>query len=262
MLSVDIIPWYTDGPKLAAESFYYKGCVVCIKGRWTSENQRSISTGWPFLRVDERPLFGASPEVAKDDHAGDRRIRAPKRSERVPLERHYDQQYREVRRAEDYHHPDLREKQRATSCNHIEHGNGRIVGRLIDVHDTVSPNVQLQRERRQRPQNIERGCSAEYEERYHAPAVRRVRLEQQHAERQQKRQEPLRIEHERRPHVVRHRRGESSIQSQPDESLDELMNGEERWQRREKQFAPVLHLRQCDDADGPQNSAAHKVRCC
>ena len=78
----------------------------------------------------------------------------------------------------------------------------------------------------------------------------RVSLKQQHAERQQERQQPLRIQHERRAHIVGHRGRENAIQSQPDESLDELMNGEQRGQRREKQFAPVLHLRQCDDADG------------
>ena len=39
-----------------------------------------------------------------------------KTRERVPLDLHYNQQYRQVCHAEDYHHLDLREKQRATSC--------------------------------------------------------------------------------------------------------------------------------------------------
>ena len=51
-------------------------------------------------------------------------------------------------------------------------------------------------------------------------------LKQQHAQRQQKRKQPLRVQHERRAHVVRHRRRKIPIQSQPDESLDELMNRE------------------------------------
>jgi hypothetical protein len=104
--------------------------------------------------------------------------------------------------------------------------NRCIVGRLVDVHDAVSPDVNLQWVRRQRPQYIKRGCPAEDNERQHAPAAFPVRLEQQHAERQQEREESLRVQHERRAHVVRHRRRENSIQSQPDESLDELMNCE------------------------------------
>lgn len=39
-----------------------------------------------------------------------------------------------------------------------------------------------------------------------------------------------------------------------------VMNGEQHRQRCEEQFAPVLHLRQGDNADSAQNSAAHKVR--
>jgi hypothetical protein len=39
------------------------------------------------------------------------------------------------------------------------------------------------------------------------------------------------------------------------------MNGEERGQRGEKQFAAVLNLCQGDDADSAQNSAPNKVRC-
>ena len=101
-----------------------------------------------------------------------------------------------------------------------------IVCRLIDVHDTISPDVHLQRIRGQRPQYIERRCSAEHEKRQHTPATLHVGLEQKHAQRQQERQKPLRIQHERRAHVVRHRRRENTVQAQPDKSFDELMNGE------------------------------------
>jgi hypothetical protein len=50
--------------------------------------------------------------------------------------------------------------------------------------------------------------------------------------------------------------------SKPDEPLNELMDGEERGQRREKQFAPVLHFGQCDDADGTQTCTANEVCSC
>jgi hypothetical protein len=36
--------------------------------------------------------------------------------------------------------------------------------------------------------------------------------------------------------------GEHTIQSEPDESLDELMDSEQRGKRCDEQFAPVLHL--------------------
>ena len=90
--------------------------------------------------------------------------------------------------------------------------------------------------------------------------LRAVRLEQQHAQRHQKGQQSLRIQHERRAHVVRHRGRKDPVQPQPHESLNELMNGEENRQRCEKQFTPVLHLRQGDHANRsprhrcPQNS--------
>ena len=70
----------------------------------------------------------------------------------------------------------------------------------------------------------------------------------------------MRIKHERRAHVVRHGRRKNPIQSQPDESLHKLMNCEWHGKRCEKQFAPVLHLGQGDDADGTQNSAAYEIR--
>lgn len=178
------------------------------------------------FRVEEWPLFAASPEAHKDDHTRDRRIRTPQRGERVPLDLHYNQENRQVCRAENYHHPYLREKKRTTRCNHIEQRNRYIICCLIDVHDTVSPDVQLQWVRRQRPQNIKRRSSTEHEKRQHTPATFRVRLEQKYAQRQQERQKTLRIQHERRAHVVRHRRRENTVQAQPDKSFDELMNGE------------------------------------
>ena len=39
------------------------------------------------LRVQERSVSAASPEVGEDDHTCDRRVRAPQRGERVPFKR-------------------------------------------------------------------------------------------------------------------------------------------------------------------------------
>src|ERR1700722_1388121 len=131
---------------------------------------------WPLLRVKERPVSAASPKVNEDDHTCDRRVRTPQRRKGIPLHRHYNQDNRQVCRAEDYHRPHLREKQRTARCNHIQQRNRRVVCRLIDVHNTVSLDVHLQWVRRQRPQYIKRRCSAEREERQHAPAALHVSL--------------------------------------------------------------------------------------
>src|SRR5208282_6872371 len=95
-----------------------------------------------LLRVEERPVAVASPEVAEDDHTSNCGVRTPQRGECVPLDLHHNQEDRQVCRAKDYHHLDLREKQRATGCNHIEQRNRCIVCGLIDVHDTVPLYVQ------------------------------------------------------------------------------------------------------------------------
>src|SRR5579864_7727533 len=52
----------------------------------------------PTLCVNKRSVSMAFPEVAENDYTSDRRIRTPKRSERVPLEFHDGQQDRQVRR--------------------------------------------------------------------------------------------------------------------------------------------------------------------
>ena len=52
------------------------------------------------------------------------------------------------------------------------------------------------------------------------------------------------------------------IQREPDEPFDELMNGEERRERCEEEFTPVLHSGQCYNPDRSQHPAASKVRSC
>ncbi len=126
-------------------------------------------------------MSAASPEIREDDHTCDCRIRTPWRRERVAFELHYNQENRQVCHAEDYHRPDLREKQRTARCNHKEHRDRCIVRCLIDVHNTIPHDVHLQWIRLQRPQYIKRSCSTEHEERQHASAAFPARLKQQHA---------------------------------------------------------------------------------
>src|ERR1700733_3711956 len=220
-----------------------------------------MELGNGLLGVEERAFTVASPEVGEDDHAGDGGVGTPKRGEGVALDLHYNQEDCQVGCTEEDHRLDLREKQRSAGCDHINHRHGLIVGCLIDVDDGVGLDVDLRRECRQRPEYIERGSSAEDEEWQHALAAVCGRLEKEHAKRQQEREQSLSIEHECRAHVVGDRRRENTIEAEPDESLDELMNGEQDSQRGEKEFAAVLHPGQCDYADGSENSAADKVRC-
>src|SRR5580693_4297288 len=86
----------------------------------------------------------------------------------------------QVRYAEDHHVLDLREEERAAGCNHVEDSNRHIVCGWIDVHETISLDVDLKRIRGKPPQNIKRGCGADYQERQHSPTALDVRLEQQH----------------------------------------------------------------------------------
>ena len=158
------------------------------------------------FRVEKRPIPAASPKVSEDDHTRYCRVCTPQRGEGVPFELHYNQENRQVRGTEDYHCPYFREKQRTARCYHIQQSNSCIVCSLIDVHDTISFDVHMQWVSGQCPQNVECRCSSEHEKRQHTPATLHVRLEQKHTQWQQERQKPLRIEHERRSHVMRHRR--------------------------------------------------------
>src|ERR1700722_17160810 len=55
------------------------------------------------LSIEERPFAVALPEVCKDYHARDRRIRTPQRSEGVAFELHHDQENCKVSRTENNH---------------------------------------------------------------------------------------------------------------------------------------------------------------
>ncbi len=78
------------------------------------------------LRVAEGPVLRASPEVGEDDHTCDRRVGTPERGERVALKRQDSQENNQVRRPEDYHRLDLREKQRTAGCNHVENATAEL----------------------------------------------------------------------------------------------------------------------------------------
>ncbi len=126
----------------------------CCSGRYRWQVRESW--GAIGLRVEEWPVSAASPEVREDDYACNRRVCAPQRGERAPLDLHDNQENRQVCRAEDYHCPYLREKQRTARCDHIQQRYRCIVGRLIDVYNTISLDVDLRWVRRQGPQCIER----------------------------------------------------------------------------------------------------------
>ncbi len=53
-----------------------------------------------------------------------------------------------------------------------------------------------------------------------------------------------------------------AVEAEPDEALDELMDGEEGGERGEEKLAAVLYFGQRDDADGSENAAADEVCCC
>jgi len=55
-----------------------------------------LSLRLALLPVEERPVGAAPPEVDNDDHTCDRRVSTPQRSERVPLNLHYNQKNRRV----------------------------------------------------------------------------------------------------------------------------------------------------------------------
>src|ERR1700722_1834054 len=84
--------------------------------------QRSTYDRQEYLqrkRVAERPLAMTLPEVCEDNYACDRCVGTPQRSERVPLERHYSQENRQICGPEDYHRPDLRKKQGTARRNDV-----------------------------------------------------------------------------------------------------------------------------------------------
>ena len=105
---------------------------------------------WSVL-IAEGALFLTGPEIRQNDNAGNRRICTPYRGKGKPLNRHHNQQDRQVGGAENHHHPDLREKKRATRDNDIEQGDDCIVGRLIHIYKAVSFNGELKRKCGQRP---------------------------------------------------------------------------------------------------------------
>ena len=71
----------------------------------------------------------------------------------------------------------------------------------------------------------------------------------------------MRVEHVGRAHIVGDGGRELAIEAEPNESFNELMDGEEDGERCEKQFAAALDLRQSDDTEGSENSAANEVGC-
>src|SRR5271165_987226 len=112
-----------------------RGMEAMARSNWLSQRQC----------VGERAVFAACPEVVEDDYTCDRRVGAPQRGEGVALERHYNQENGQVSGAENHHGLNLGKKQRTAGCNHIQDRDRRVICGLIDVNNTVSPDVHLQR---------------------------------------------------------------------------------------------------------------------
>jgi hypothetical protein len=64
-----------------------------------------------------------------------------------------------------------------------------------------------------------------------------VGLKEQHTERKEEGKQTLGVEHEGRSHVVRDPGREDTVKTEPDESLNELMHGEERRERCEEELS-------------------------
>ena len=118
----------------------------------------------------------------------------------------------------------------------------------------------LQRICRQSPQDVQRQATAQQHKPEHPllPAPRR--LDEVHAQRQQERQQSLRIEHKCSSRILGDIGRQNIVQPQPDEPFDELMHGKQQRHRGKHERAPVLHLRQRGHADRAHNRAAGEVR--
>jgi hypothetical protein len=65
--------------------------------------------------------------------------------------------------------------------------------------------------------------------------------------------------HEGRAHVVGDLGRENTVEAEPDEAFDELMNGEESGEGGEEEFALVFDARERGDADAGESRAAYEV---
>jgi hypothetical protein len=54
-------------------------------------------------------------------------------------------------------------------------------------------------------------------------------------------------------------RGDAAIEAEPDEALDELVDGEEAGHGGEEELAAFLYFIEGGDANGPENCAADEV---
>jgi hypothetical protein len=53
--------------------------------------------------------------------------------------------------------------------------------------------------------------------------------------------------------------GDAAVEAEPDEALNELVDGEEAGHGGEEEFAALLDFVEGGDADGPENCAADEV---
>src|SRR6185312_12003125 len=107
---------------------------------------------------------------------------------------------------------------------------------------------------------IERQRSAKENEGQHPSSQSPRRFDLVDAQRQQERQQALRVEHISRARVMRDPPGQPPIQPHPHKSFDELVRGKQAWHGGQQYFAAVLHLAQRRHANCAQYRTAHKVR--
>lgn len=67
------------------------------------------------------------------------------------------------------------------------------------------------------------------------------------------------VEHEGCAHVVGDIGREDAVESEPDETFNELMNGEKCGERGEEEFAALFHAGECGDADAGEDCAAGEI---
>ena len=94
------------------------------------------------------------------------------------------------------------------------------------IYDAVAADIDRERERHEGPQHVQARACPNDRERQHAAPVFGAGLEKHHAERHQERQKTLRVEDIGFARLVSDRRGEITIQAQPDKAFDELMGSE------------------------------------
>ena len=96
----------------------------------------------------------------------------------------------------------------------------------------------------------------------HSSATGPGGLKELDAEGHEEWQQALGVEDEGYPHVVGDGGREVAVEAEPDEALNELMDGKEGGEGGEEEFAAMLDLGEGGYAERAEDAAAYEVRCC